>query len=128
MVKNIAGLFLLGILSLNCEQDQLPEESELEIRIENVSNYDFENVIINTDGGERRYALIGSGELTDYENYDFAYSYAFVELAIDEDTFRIQPIDYVGEEKLASGNYTYQINADESTSYYGRLTIELVQD
>ncbi|AEM70973.1 hypothetical protein Murru_1934 [Allomuricauda ruestringensis DSM 13258] len=74
------------------------------------------------------YENLGSGELSAYQLVAKAYSYAFVELEIDGETYTIQPIDYVGESTLSSGYYTYQIDANDTTEQYDRLSISLVED
>ena len=98
------------------------------IRLTNVSQYDFKNIIINTSTGNTSFEDIDSGQSTDYQVFDLAYRYAFVELEIDGETFTFQPIDYVGETPLENRLYTYQIDADNSQSQYGRISLVLVED
>ena len=47
---------------------------------------------------------------------------------IDGEVYTMQPIDYVGEEQLESGMYTYRINAQKQGEQYGRLSLELQED
>lgn len=116
-----------------CEQNiQEPERPELNgktaIRIQNSSGFFYQNVVVNTGGGRHEYNTIVPSTSSDYKLYEFAYRYAFVELTIDGDLATIQPIDYVGESKLESGYYTYEIDASGSGDRYGRLTLKLVED
>jgi hypothetical protein len=104
---------ILVFYSCNKDQVQLASEAEsyeVDIRIENESGSDFESVYINTSGGSFNYGDILSGDTTNYVHFDFAYNYAYVELLVNGDTLIIQPIDYVGEEKLSEGLYTYQLD------------------
>ena len=40
----------------------------------------------------------------------------------------MQPVDFVGEERLDRGNYTYIISANDSKEQYDRLSITLRAD
>ena len=104
------------------------DSNEVQIRIKNISAFDFIDVIVNTSGGENNYGNIISNQYSDYKTYDFAYRYAFVELKIDGNILILQPTDYVGEEKLNQGRYTYEINANEAGTQYEGLTLSLIED
>src|SRR5688572_9991777 len=78
-------------------------EGETEIRVRNGSEVDFTRVIV----GNHDYGDISSGAATAYQSWGRAYSYNFVSLVAGEDTLRIQPIDYVGENPLGDGKFTY---------------------
>jgi len=119
------GLFLFILILLGCSR----EESYLvDIRIRNVSTYDFENVVIDTEGGEGQYGNIPSKGSSGYKTFTYAYRYAFVELQIDGVTFTLQPNDYTGEKKLDEGSYTYEIDAGFSDEQNGWLSLVLVND
>jgi len=42
--------------------------------------------------------------------------------------FTIQPIDYVGESYLDSGNYTFEVGSEDISSSTYPLTFNLVKD
>lgn len=118
----------LGPFLVACDTEMVTVEetvTEVNIRIKNISAFDYSNVIVSN----KTYGDIANDETTDYQLFDIAYQYAYVELQIDGDTFYIQPIDFVGEEPLESGSYTYEIGASEETDQaYGRLSIEAKED
>ncbi|MBA4746237.1 MAG: hypothetical protein H2058_13355 [Muricauda sp.] len=117
---------LLSVLVIGCSSDN--SDAEVYIRLSNVSTYDYQNITVNTSTGPLDYDNLDSGEISEYQVVAKAYSYAFVELEIAEETYTIQPIDYVGESTLSSGYYTYQTDANDTTEQYGRLSISLVKD
>jgi len=94
----------------------------------NNSSFEYSNVHVNTSGGENFYGTISPNKYSDYKKYEFAYRYAFVELKIGEATYTLQPIDYVGEEMLSSGKYTYEIEATSTGGQYERLSLRLIED
>jgi hypothetical protein len=106
---------ILGlILFLACNDEAAT--NNVEIRIANVSDFNYENVIVNTSGGENNYGNLAFSEVSNYVVYDFAHRYAFVELQIQGNTYSFQPIDYDGENRLENGLYTYEISANNSSN------------
>ena len=128
-MKLSSFLFLIGLMvTLACNSDDPDMGPGIWIRVENASEFRYDNVVVETQGGENNYGTINVGEKSDYKVFELAYRYAFVQLQIDSDTFTLQPIDYVGETPLEEGNYTYVVDASQSESQFGRLSISLVED
>ena len=82
----------------------------MEIRIGNVSPYDYAEVQVRSPGGDHVYGDVAAGEVSEYREYAFSYRYAFVELKIDGETYTLQPIDYVGETPLAPSTYVFKVD------------------
>ena len=113
---------LLSLLLTSCT----PISKEVEIRVRNTSPYTYTNVTVNTSGGENTYGDIPPGAASDYKVFDFAYSYAHISLQIDTVDYLLQPIDYVGEHKLQSGKYTYEVSVYNTATQ--QLLLNLVED
>jgi TonB family protein len=96
-----------------------PTEQGPHIRVENRSGMDFKYVVVNG----KQYGDIKAGEQTGYQTMSFAYRYASVSLSTDTGPLAIHPIDYLGERRLGTGNYTYVITVQNNT-----LRIECVVD
>lgn len=121
----IIGYLLISLFLLGCSNTN----SDITlIRVKNISQFDFVDVIVNTSGGENNYGNILANAISGYESFDFAYSYAFIELKINNNTYTIQPIDYVGETPLTPGKYTYGIDVSREGDQYSRLILYLVKD
>ncbi|MGB5464160.1 MAG: hypothetical protein WBM92_12395 [Aureibaculum sp.] len=121
----IIGYLLISLFLLGCSNTN----SDITlIRVKNISQFDFEDIIVNTSGGENNYGNVISNEVTEYKTFDFAYPYAFIELKIDNNTYTIQPIDYIGETRLTPGKYTYKIDVSPEGDQYSRLILYLVKD
>lgn len=127
-MKNAVLVIFLLLTFVSCSKDDLANPNEILIRIENTSEFDFKNVIVNTSGGENNYGDLDAHQISDYKIFELAYSYAFIELKIDGEMYTVQPIDYVGESTLYTGKYTYVINANSSGNQYDRLSLTLVTD
>ena len=101
---------------------------DIELRIENVSNFHYENIQVNTSGGEHNFCDLAPGETSIYKRFVLAYRYGRVELTINRDTFILQPIDYVGEIPLDPGKHSYLIDASEDGTRFGRLQLTYRKD
>jgi len=122
-------LLLISIATLiGCSNDDSNNTSEINIRLSNVSPFDFQNIAVDTSTGITNFENISAQEKTAYKTFQTAYRYAFVQLEINGEIYILQPIDYVGETPLENGNYTYQIDANDTQEQYGRLSLTLIVD
>lgn len=92
------------------------------VRVENATALDFEEVRI-WPGPDRRLIFpdVGAGATTRYVELREAFRIASVRALTSSDTFALQVIDYVGEEPLDPGRYTYVLeNPDPETRFIGQ--------
>ena len=82
----------------------------VEVRLQNASSFTFDEAALYTSEGEFTYTDVGPGEATPYVEVETAYRIATTQVVIDVDTFRLQVIDFVGEEPLDGGQYSYVIS------------------
>ena len=128
-MRKLLILILTIATFVSCSSDYNKEvPSELKIRLSNISQFDFQNIVVNTSTGNVEFEDINAGQSTEYKIFKTAYRYAFVELVIDEKIYTLQPLDYVGETPLKNGKYTYQINANDSQSQHGKLSLILIEE
>jgi hypothetical protein len=121
----LASLFVIAFVIKSCTDATV---TDVNIRIENSSIYNYNNIRVQAGTTDHSYGTVLPGTSSIYQSFDSAYSYAFVELEIEGATYTIQPIDFIGEEQLKPGYYTYIITANSSEERYGKLTIELRED
>jgi|WetSurMetagenome_2_1015567.scaffolds.fasta_scaffold319873_2 hypothetical protein len=113
-------LFLLSFsIFCSCKKD---ETDTVKIRVKNTSSYYYSNIIVS----DKNYGNIDSFDYSDYQIFQIAYRYAYVKLYIDTVAFIIQPVDFVGEENLKGGNYTYLIGVTDFQHHC--LSIDLQKD
>lgn len=120
-MKRILILVAAIIVLVGCSKNNT---NEVNIRLFNASSFDFKNITVSNT----TYADLEAGEKSDYQLFEQAYRYAFVELEIEGATYTIQPIDFVGETPLENGDYTYRLDANDSQEQYGKLSINLIED
>lgn len=127
-MKKILILLISIFTLLSCSKDDQNNLSGLNIRISNVSKYDFQNIIVNTTTGDVNFDNLKAKQKSDYKVFLKAYRYAYIQLEIDGKTYKLVPIDYVGETLLENGNYTYQLDASDSNDQYSKLSLTLIKD
>jgi hypothetical protein len=127
-MKKILILIISMAVLISCSKDGEKNPSQVKIRLSNISQYDYQNIVVNTSTGNINFENLNSGQKTAYKVFEKAYRYAFVELEIDGKTYTLQPVDYVGETALDDGNYTYQIDANDPQEQFASLSLELIKD
>ena len=120
----IVAIWTLAIIG--CSNDDNPKE--VSIRLENTSQSEYKNIVINTSTGFVDFPDLNPGERSKYQVFDRAYRYAYVKVEIDGIEQVLQPIDYVGETPLENGNYTYEIARDPRNIAGATLILTLVRD
>ena len=119
----LMALFLL----LGCQKEkEVPTEGVL-IRIENTSKYTYQDIKVVIDE-ERLYGTLAPRASSTYQSFSKAYRYAYIELKINNKLYVLQPIDYVGEEELQDGKYTYQLTIGDTSSLSRQLDLIFKKD
>lgn len=126
-------LFLLALLLsvVACSDNDAEQELDpgsVNIRIRNTSESNYKDVFVNTSGGEFNYGNINSSHATDYQEFESAYSYAYIRLYVGDHEYTLRPIDYVGETKLENGKYTYEIEPWSDEQGYHGITLNFIED
>jgi hypothetical protein len=87
------------------------------IRLRNSSSFELTDVTFAPGTPRLEFDRIGPGEVTEYRSADGAYSYGYLDVLVGGERRTLQPIDYVGEEPLDDGEYTFVITIDATTRY-----------
>ncbi|NER09227.1 hypothetical protein SAMN06265375_1011281 [Muriicola jejuensis] len=121
MRKSLFILVSLIVLSVSCS-DRDDDLTSVQLRIKNSSSLTFDRVLVENE--EHIYENVGSDAFSDYQEYESAYRYNYIQITSGEETFVLQPIDFVGEEELPIGLYTYDLSITEE----GEVVLEFVID
>jgi hypothetical protein len=130
--KSIFSFALLfGLILSGCNGNLFDKDNTVQIRIQNVSEFEMENIVVSFPKEEVAYGNLSPNTVSSYIEVQEAYRYAYIETEIEGKKAALIPIDYVGEKTLDSGKYTYRLyvasdNSDaegEAFQYY--LGIEL---
>lgn len=117
------ALFLL----LGCQKEKENSNEGVLIRIENSSKYTYQDIKVAI-AEEKLYETLAPGASSAYQSFSKAYRYAYIELKINNKRYGLQPVDYVGEEELKDGKYTYQLNVEDTSSLSRQLNLTFKKD
>ena len=109
------------LINISCD-DQDDELNGIQIRVKNDSSISFDTIQVG--GDEMVHTNIPPDDYSGYLIYESAYSYAYINIKSGEETYILQPIDFVGETVLPLGFYTYEIGVDAE----GNVTLNFVID
>lgn len=125
MRRSAIRLILPALLPMSAGCDSpLGPRGDVEIRIANASSFQFQRVDAVFPEDEVSFGAIGAHRSSEYRRVSTAYRYAYIEVQVSGEELRIQPIDYVGEDPLDPGKYTYVLNV----TVEGHLTLEFQRD
>lgn len=107
-----------------------PDPGVVQVRVRNGTGFDFAGVEVRfPDGTRLSQGPLASGASSDYiDAGDPVYGYAWAKVTTapgppaDGRVFVLQPADYVGEQALAPGQYTYVLALDDQENL--QLTLE----
>lgn len=84
-------------------------EGPSQIRLENASAYTLSDVTFSAGHEPLHFASLAPGERTAYVTVERAYRYGYLEVVVEGERQVLQPIDYVGEEPIGEGHFTFRI-------------------
>lgn len=116
-MKKLIAPLIIALFCFACDEEvqQGPNftdsnPNDVEIRIDNQSNYWMDSIYLNTSGGEEYYGSLRFNRQSEYENFSKAYRIFHLRFYVNSKRFEIIPTDYVGEEKVPFGKYTLEIS------------------
>lgn len=121
MKKHLVLLLVILATSFSCT-DRDDNLTKVNLRIKNTSDLTYQEVTVVSDANV--YSDISSGSYSGYVEFDQLYSYAYIKILSEGETYVLQPIDFVGETPLAPGFYTYELDVDET----GQVLLNFVVD
>lgn len=116
---------LFALLPVSACDSIVGDEEDVEVRVRNASNVDFSSVVVGFPDQTEAYGAVRANTATEYRTVTRAYRYAGIQVTLGGQSLALIPIDYVGEEELEGGSYTYEVGV---TSDLGSLTLRLVRD
>lgn len=92
-----------------------PQEASIMIRIKNNSRYTLKNIkVISPASGLVHFGNLHAGENSDYKTFSSGYAIAAIMAEKEGKKVEFLPDDYLGEQHLKPGKYTYEISLIET--------------
>lgn len=115
-------VFLFALFCVVACDDRDDNVDAVNIRIRNISDLTFDRVQVGNP--DKIHEDVGPDSFSDYLVYEVAYRFAYIEIQSGEETYVLQPVDFVGETALPIGLYTYTLDVDEE----GEVSLEFSVD
>jgi hypothetical protein len=125
MINLIDALFMAAMTVIaGCMQTQ----KEIQIRVQNNGIYDLTNVKVTSPAsGETEYGSISANQSSEYRKHTNSYPMAAITAKIGDQNVHFIPDDYLGEQHLKSGKYTFSITVIEAQGKK-HLRLKLIVD
>ena len=107
-MKKLFALLAVSFTILWSCTDRDDEIGGVNIRVKNQTNFTFNRVQVGAD--DMVHENVAPGEYSEYLEYETAYRYAYIRIEADSTDHVLQPIDFVGEDSLNVGFYTYELD------------------
>jgi hypothetical protein len=106
----LAAVALGLIAGASCTNPFEANDGDVELRVANESSVPFDRVEVRFPGQDLDFGGVPAGTTTDYQLAPGAYRYGYIEVEYNGKVYTLQPIDYVGEERLSGGRYTFALD------------------
>ena len=115
-MKQALLFFLILLIAFSCKKTKFEPIGPTDVRIYNNTAYTFDNVVVNTSGGENNFGTIAPGTYSAYYRYDESYPKIHISLTIGGVAYSTPEPDYTFQTYLGQVKCTYKVFiANEST-------------
>jgi hypothetical protein len=108
-MKKVIYISVLTILFFACKKLEYSPEGPTDVRIENLSDQTWYEVIVNTSGGIDTFDLINAHDTSGYCRFDKAFPKAYVSAMINGEKYATDSVDYTGMTYIGQAKITYQV-------------------
>jgi hypothetical protein len=127
--RTLSLVSILPLIALGCRDALQPlGPDQVAVRVRNASAVPFDETTLYLMDGPRALGRISAGGTSAYVVTDTAYRFMTTQAIVGSDTLRLQVIDYVGEQPLSPGHYTYVLSIYEDEQGARRLDQTLEED
>jgi len=96
------------------------------LRVRNSTGQDLEAIKVRAPGMSARYGSLAAGKTSRYHRVPHVYNFPYAEALLDGTLIRQMPRDFVGEEPIEPGSYTYELTLRSRQPYH--LQARIVHD
>ena len=122
---SIAVVLLLNASTcMAAEEEANPEPDAVQVRIANVSEVPFGEVVIVFPGHEEDYGSIEPGRVSEYRTVSLAFPYPAYSILAGGKPYRAITADHMGDTRLKTGSYTYTIDIFDERLIFGLIIDE----
>ena len=109
LMKRAVPIIFMVLVLLSCKKTRIEPEGPTDVRIYNITDQVFDNVTVNTSGGEFNFGTVPSTGYTSYHRFDKAYPKADVTLTVGGVEYSTPQQDYTYMQYMGQMKITYRI-------------------
>jgi len=109
VMKNIFLISTLILTLFACKKDKLSPVGPTDVRVRNLSDLPFVEVIVNTSGGINTLGDIAAKDTSGYFRFEKAYPKAEISAEINGETFSTGPVNYTFLTYIGQAKITYHV-------------------
>ncbi|HCC71795.1 MAG TPA: hypothetical protein DEQ09_11695 [Bacteroidales bacterium] len=126
MMRYIFSILGIVLMIASCTKPNHTPEGPTDVRIRNITDQDFTNVIVDTGGGEHNYGNIAAGAETAYFRFEKAYPNAEVTVMIGGVQYSTGEQDYTYATYIGPDKITYVVYI--SNPEQKKLEVDVILD
>ncbi|HEU4451917.1 MAG TPA: hypothetical protein VFR81_02620 [Longimicrobium sp.] len=105
----LGALMAVLMMALSACDNPFGGDDDTLIRLENATQLELTNVTFSSGHDPIDFDRIAPGDRTEYVEVERSYSYGYLKVTANGGEYTMQPIDYVGEEEIGPGRFTFRI-------------------
>jgi len=108
-MKKYFVILVILFTVIACKKVKFSPEGPTDVRVRNLTNLTFYEVIVNTSGGENILGDIAPGSESEYFRFDKAFPKAEIWATINNEEFYTGPVNYTYMQYLGQDKITYEV-------------------
>ena len=108
-MKKLLILSLILVSLAGCKKLKYSPEGPTDVRVENLSDLPWTEVIVDTSGGVDTLGNIEAGGKSDYSRFDKAFPKAEISATINGEKYSTGTVDYIGQTYIGQAKITYEV-------------------
>lgn len=109
---------LAAVLLLLASSCGILDPDPVRVRVRNSTGHELEAIKVRGPSMSERFGTLEAGKTSRYHGARRAYNIPYIEALLDGTVVRQQPRDFVGEEPMEPGTYTYELRLSSSQPYF----------
>jgi hypothetical protein len=108
-MKNLIIISIIILSVFACKKTEFSPEGPTDVRVKNISDIAFTEVIVNTSGGIDTLGNISSGGFSEYFRFEKAFPKAEITAKVNGQIFSTGAVSYNGMTYIGQAKITYEV-------------------
>lgn len=108
-MKKIIFMSVLAFVLVTCKKTEYSPEGPTDVRIENLSDLTWYEVIVNTSGGIDTFDMISAHDSSSYLQFEKAFPKADISAMINGEKYATDSVIYTGMTYIGQAKITYKV-------------------